>query len=72
MEKELTDYIKKGKTQEECIGFIDGFKEAEENAKDLVELLLIGLKNVQQVNTIKEAKNLAKFYLIKSEKFRNV
>ena len=29
MEKELTLYIKEKHTQEECIGFIDGFKEAE-------------------------------------------
>lgn len=51
--------------------YLDGFKEAEKNAKDLVDLLLVGLKKVQQVNTIEEAKYWAKFYLIKSEKFRN-
>lgn len=72
MQKELTEYIKKQKTQEECIGFIDGFTEAEANAKDLVDLLLMGLKKVQEVDTMDEVKFWAKYYLIKSEKFRNV
>lgn len=43
-----------------------------QNQKDLAELLLIGLKKVQEATTITEAKHWAKFYLIKSEKFRNV
>lgn len=42
-----------------------------QNQKDLAELLLIGLKKVQEVSTIEAAKHWAKFYLIKSEKFRN-
>lgn len=52
--------------------YLDGFQEAEANAKDLVDLLLMGLKKVQEATTITEAKQWAKYYLIKSEKFRNV
>lgn len=52
--------------------YLDGLQEGEANAKDLVDLLLMGLKKVQEVNTIEAAKHWAKFYLIKSEKFRNV
>lgn len=57
---------------EEGKDYLDGFKEAEENAKDLVELLIFGLNYVQAANSIEEAKNIAKSILIKSEKFRNV
>jgi len=43
-----------------------------QNEKDLAQLLLIGLKKIEETKTLEEAKYWAKFYLIKSEKFRNV
>lgn len=43
-----------------------------QNEKDLAQLLLIGLKKIEETKTLAEAKYWAKFYLIKSEKFRNV
>lgn len=66
--KELKKLIEEEKSK----SYFDGFGEGAENQKDLVELLLIGLQKVQKATTITEAKHWAKFYLIKSEKFRNV
>lgn len=66
--KELTKLIEEEKSK----AYFDGFGEGTENQKDLVDLLLMGLKKVQEATTITEAKHWAKFYLIKSEKFRNV
>jgi len=65
--KELNQIIEEEKSK----SYYDGFGEATENAKDLVDLLLLGLQKVQKSTTITEAKHWAKFYLIKSEKFRN-
>jgi len=66
--KQLNELVEEEKSK----SYYDGFTEATDNAKDLVDLLLMGLKKVQEATTITEAKHWAKFYLIKSEKFRNV
>lgn len=45
----LTKYIKDKHTQEECIGYSDGFKEAKEQDKKLISELLEVLKGDLQI-----------------------
>ena len=46
LSESLDKYIKEKHTQEECIGFIDGFKEAKEQDKAIIQELLDGYKKL--------------------------
>lgn len=46
LEKALTEYIRERKSAEECIGFIDGFKQGQKsNNKDILNKFINEIKN---------------------------
>jgi hypothetical protein len=53
LEKSLTVYIKEKHTQEECVGFIDGYKQAHKDMS-FKSLIISKLRNLLIVNKLKQ------------------
>jgi hypothetical protein len=66
--KPLDEYIKEKHTQEECIGFIDGYKKAQEklySEKEVLDILVKSFKDNPQTSNMNEKEILNCFNNIK-------